>query len=140
MENIIYSNLGNKINKTFKDKRENDLFTVKDFIENKWTIHQPEELKLTFIKDLKLLLKKENLFELIESFFELEHNMQLAEEKLALDSSLINLDEFYRNLSPVLLRGLMDQSNQSNNSEIILNSIKESMRISLEEQIYSIEE
>lgn len=139
MENNIYSNLGNRLNKTFKDKRESDLFTLKDFIDNKWVIQDRLELKNIFTKELKNLLLKENLFDLIDSFFELESDMHTAQEKLLVEDDLLNFEEFYKNLSPVLLRAMLDIAHASNNSEVILSSIKESIRIAIEEQIYQIE-
>jgi hypothetical protein len=138
MEKNIYSNLGNRINKTFKDKRDSDLFTVKDFIENKWTIQTKYELQTVFIKELKTLLLKENVFELIETFFSLENDMNLAQEKLLLDEDFINFDEFYKSLSPVLMRSILEISKQSLQNEVVLNSIKESIRIAIEELIYQI--
>lgn len=138
MENNLYSNLGNRINRTYQDKRDLDLLTIKDFLDNKWIIHNSNELKKTFINELKRLLKKENLFDLIESFFELENDLHLAEEKLMLDE-IVSFDEFYKNLSPVMMRSLLDHAKASQNSEIILASIKESIRIAIEEQIYQIE-
>ncbi len=139
MENSIYSNLGNRINKTFRDKRDVEALTIKDFIENKWTIADKEELKEVFIREIKYLLKKENLFDLIQAFFELESNVHLATEKLMLDEDL-NFDEFYKNLSPVLMRSLLEVAAFSNNNEMILNSIKESIRISLEAEIFNLGE
>ena len=138
MENNLYTNLGNRINRTYQDKRDLNLLTIKDFLDNKWVIHNNIELKRTFINELKKLLKKENLFDLIESFFELESDLHSAEEKLMLDE-IVSFDEFYKNLSPVIMRSLLEQAKSSQNSEIILASIKESIRIAIEEQIYQIE-
>jgi hypothetical protein len=135
MENSIYSNLGNRINKTFRDKRDTENLTIKDFIENKWSIANKSEFKEVFIREIKVLLNKENLFDLIQAFFELETNVQIAVEKLMLDEEL-SFDEFYRNLSPVLMRSLLEVAPYSNNNEMILNSIKESIRISLESEIF----
>lgn len=135
MENSIYSNLGNRINKTFRDKRDTENLTIKDFIDNKWSIANKSEFKEVFIREIKVLLNKENLFDLIQAFFELETNVQIAVEKLMLDEEL-SFDEFYRNLSPVLMRSLLEVAPYSNNNEMILNSIKESIRISLESEIF----
>lgn len=140
MENSIYSNLGNRINKTFKDKREQEFLTIKDFNENKWTIVDKKELQSIFLKELKSLLKKENLFDLISSFFELETQVQIAEEKLSIDKSICQFEEFYRNLSPVLMRSLLEIAATSNSSEVVLGSIKESIRIAIEEEIYHLED
>lgn len=139
MENSIYSNLGNRINKTFRDKRDTENLTIKDFIENKWSIANISELKEVFIREIKFLLNKENLFDLIQAFFELETNVQLAVEKMMIEEDL-SFDEFYRNLSPVLMRSLLEVSAYSNNNEMILNSIKESIRISLEAEIFHLDD
>lgn len=139
MDNIVYSNLGSRLNKTFKDKRESELSTVKDVIANKWSIQEKSELKTIFINDLKKLLTKENLFDLIEKFFELENDLNTAQEKLFIEEDLINFDEFYKNLSPVLMRAMLDIAQSSTQSDVILASIKESIRIAIEELIYNFE-
>lgn len=139
MDNFLYSNLGNRINKTFKDKREDELLTLKDFLENKWIIHNHSELKSVFIREIKFLLKKENLFDLIDSFFELENNYNITLEKLMIEDEKNLFDDFYKNLSPIVLRALLDISKASNDNELLLTTIKESIRIALEELIYQVE-
>ena len=139
MEGSIYSNLGLKMNRTFKEKREEDIFTLKDCIEHKWIIHSTEELKRALSRELRAVLAKESLFELIDAFFELENNLAHVVSMVEFDASEINFDEFYKNFSPILLRSIHENSTQSDKSEEILRSIKESFRIALEEDVYSLE-
>ncbi|MDO9184323.1 MAG: hypothetical protein Q7U04_18050 [Bacteriovorax sp.] len=140
MEGSVYSNLGLKMNRTFREKRDEEVFTLKDFLEHKWTITSNEELKKTFARELKLILKKENLFDLINSFFALENDLNHVLDQVEFEVSILNFDEFYKNLSPVLMRSLLENSENSENAELVLQSIKESLRIALEEELSQLED
>lgn len=139
MEKLVYSNLGLRKNKTFQSRRESEMLTLKDFVDSKWTIQNKDELKIAFIRDLKRLLLKENLYDLIQSFFDLEVTLNLALEKLIIeDDAILNFEEFYKTLSPVLLRAILDNAKTDELNENLLDTIKESIRIAIEEEIYHI--
>jgi dsDNA-specific endonuclease/ATPase MutS2 len=140
MEGSVYSNLGLKMNRTFPEKRDEEVFTLKDFLEHKWTLNSNEELKRTFARDLKVVLQKENLFDLINGFFELESDLNHVLDQVEFEVSILNFDEFYKNLSPVLMRSLLENSQAPDNASLILQSIKESLRIALEEELYQLED
>lgn len=140
MEGSVYSNLGLKMNRTFREKREEDIFTFKDFLEHKFTISSKEELKKTFARELKVVLQKENLFDLINSFFELEADLYHVLDLIEFEVKEYNFDEFYKNLSPVLMRSLLENAQSPDNAPLILKSIKESLRIALEEELYQLED
>jgi hypothetical protein len=139
MEGLVYNNLGLKKNRTFQEKRSEEILTLKDFLDHKWTIHNEAELKKTFARELKSILHKENLFELISSFFELETNLHHSIDIVEFEVNM-NLDEFYKNLSPVFMRSLLENVNHSDNAKMLLKSIKESLRIALEEELYQLED
>ncbi len=139
MEGSVYSNLGLKMNRTFREKRDEELFSLKDFLDHKWVIHNNEELKKTFVRQLKEVLQKEDLFELISSFFELENDLSNTLDHLDFEIDLLSFDDFYKNLSPLLMRSLLENVRNSNNAQIILKSLKESLRIALEEELYGLE-
>ncbi|MBC7540284.1 MAG: hypothetical protein H7281_15785 [Bacteriovorax sp.] len=140
MEGSVYSNLGLKMNRTYQEKRDEEVFTLKDFLEHKWTLNSNEELKRTFARDLKVVLQKENLFDLINGFFELESDLNHVLDQVEFEVSILNFDEFYKNLSPVLMRSLLENSQAPDNASLILQSIKESLRIALEEELYQLED
>ncbi len=137
-----YGSLGLRANRSFRDKQSNELLTLKDFIERKFHIQNVTELKRIFIKDLKIVLAKENLFDLIQSFFDLETDLNNASELVDSDAdiNLVNFDEFYKNLSPVLMRALLENAATPDNAQIILKSIKEALRIALEEELVQLED
>lgn len=139
MESSLYTNLGQRKNRTFQEKRPEDNLTLKDFIEHKFTLHNEDELKRTFARELKGLLQKENLFDLITAFFELETDLAAAVDSVDFEVNL-NFDEFYKNLSPVLMRSLLENANRPDNAMLILKSIKESLRIAIEEELYQLED
>lgn len=140
MEGSIYSNLGLKKNRTFQEKRDSKLYNLREIIERKFIVNEASEFKQAFINDLKNVLLKDDVFQLIESFFFLEQNLYLALEQVDFDTPVLNFEEFYRNLSPVLMRALLENVNNSSNAEAILNSIKESIRIALEEELHQIDD
>lgn len=139
MEGSVYSNLGLKMNRTFREKRDEDVFVLKDFLEHKFTIHTKEELKKVFSRELKSVLQKENIFDLITCFFELESDLHHVLDLVEFEIDF-NFDEFYKNLSPVLMRALLENAQSPNNAPQILKSIKESLRIALEEELYQLED
>ena len=140
MEGSSYSSLGLRARQLRNLKEASELLTLKDFIEKKFSIHSEEELKRYFVKDLKALLQKENLFDIIEGFFDLETDLSNAYERLDFEVSFVNVDEFYKNLSPVLMRALLENSNHPDNAPMILKSIKEALRIALEEELVQAED
>ncbi len=140
MEGSVYSSLGLRMNRTFREKPGGELLTLKDFLDHKFVISNQEELKKIFVKDLKNILLKDNLFDLIQSFFDLETDLHAAVESLGFEVSVLNFDEFYKNLSPVLMRALLENSNQDHNAKAILLSIREALRIALEEELVQIED
>jgi hypothetical protein len=142
MNSESYNSLGVKANRTFRDRPANELLTLKDFIQKKFVIQNVTDLKAIFIKDLKVVLQKNNLFDLIQSFFDLESDLALACERLDPESeiNLINFDEFYRNLSPVFMRALLENAHAPENATLLLKSIKEAFRIALEEELIQLEE
>lgn len=140
MEGSIYSNLGLKMNRTFREKRDEEVFTLKDFLEHKWSLNNNEELKRAFTRELKVVLQKENVFDLINGFFELESDLHHVLDQVEFEVSILNFDEFYKNLSPILMRSLLENSQAPDNAPLLLQSIKESLRIALEEELYQLED
>lgn len=140
MESSVYNTLGLKMNRTFPEKRDSEIFSLKDFLENKFVIHDENELRKVFTHDLKSILKKDSLFDVIQGFFELEQDLTHAFDRLDFEATIVNFDEFYKNLSPVLMRALFENKADPNNAEMILKSIKEALRIALEEELYQLEE
>lgn len=135
-----YGSLGLRMKRTYRTNEASELLTLKDFVEHKFIIKDQDELKKIFVKDLKRVLLKENLFDLIQGFFDLETDLSNAFEQLDFEVSLVNFDEFYKNLSPVLMRSLLENANQPDNAEMILKSIREALRIALEEELVQLED
>jgi hypothetical protein len=143
MENLGYSNLGSKINKLTTDRQlrqSNTGLSLKDINANRFSIQSTLELKRIFIADLKNVLKNESIFALIQDFFDLETELQVAVERLDQDENIFNFDDFYKNFSPLLLRAIAENAKRPHDSELILKSIKESLRIALEGELYRFED
>jgi hypothetical protein len=140
MQNLGYGNLGHKINRVTRDKQAHAKFTLKDINANRFIVQNSEDLKNIFVTDLKNILKNENVFNLIQDFFDLETDLQTATERLVIDDDIFQFEEFYKNFSPVLMRALLENTNHPENGELILKSIKESLRIALEGELYRFED
>lgn len=140
MDESTYGSLGLRMKRNLRDRSANELLTLKDFVAHKFVIHDEVELKKIFVKDLKIVLEKDNLFDLIQGFFDLETDLSHAYERLEFDSSLVNFDEFYKNLSPVLMRALLENAHQPDSADMILHSIREALRIALEEELVQLED
>lgn len=140
MESTVYNSLATKVKKNLLDRQKEELFGLKDFISNNFVIHNEVELKKLFIKDLKKVLEQDNIFSLIQCFFDLETHLHLAMEKIDFDTPFINFDEFYKNLSPVFMRALLENSHQPENATALLKSLREALRIALEEELVQLEE
>ena len=140
MQNLGYGNLGNKINRVTRDKQPQVTFSIKDILANRFIVQNNDELKIIFVTDLKNILKNENVFNLIQDFFDLETNTQLATERLVLDDDIFQFEEFYKNFSPVFMRAVLENANHPEDGELILKSIKESLRIALEGELYRFED
>lgn len=140
MEGSVYNSLGLRMKRMNRDKAETELLTLRDFVDKRFVIHDEDELKKIFVKDLKRILEKESLFDLIQGFFELETDLSHAYERLDFDTTLVNFDEFYKNLSPVLMRSLLENATNGENAPMILKSIKEALRIALEEELVQLED
>ncbi|MBP9679878.1 MAG: hypothetical protein KBD76_00620 [Bacteriovorax sp.] len=139
MEGTVYSHLGMKRNRTYQEKRGDEVLTLKDFLEHKWTLHNADEVKKTVTRELKGLLQKENIFDFINAFFELETDLHQVIDSLEFEVDM-SFDEFYKNLSPVIMRSILENSSRPDDAKLILKSVKESLRIALEEELYRLEE
>jgi hypothetical protein len=89
---------------------------------------------------LKNVLKNDDIFQFIKDFFDIEIELQTAIERLVLDESIFNFDDFYKSFSPILMRAILETQSQSQDGEIVLKSIKESLRIALEGELYRFED
>lgn len=139
MDNLVYSNLGNKINRKTLDKSNTHILSLRDINANRFSIQNSEELKQIFKSDLKNVLKNEDIFSLIRDFFDLETELEMASERLVLDENIFNFDEFYKSFSPILMRAILENSKRPEDGALILKSIKESLRIALESELYRFE-
>lgn len=136
MEGISYSNLGKKINKTINRGIDVSKLELKEVFEKNINLQSPNDLKVLFIKDLKHLLLLENIYEIINHFFETESLIHQACQKFQFSEDEFLYDDFYKNLSPILLRSLVDQTTNLENVDSVINILKESIRIAIEEIIY----
>ncbi len=83
-----------------------------------------------FCNDLKGLLQFDDINMLIQEIFAVEHRLGVINE-VEDDMELPELGDFYQNLSPILLRALLESDGQQ-----IIKGWKEAIRIAIEEELY----
>lgn len=89
----------------------------------------------SFISELKRLLKIENAFLLVEELFKLERKLNKLKEKYE-DFIPVQLEDMYRDLSPILLQKYWERRENPSSEETIERLFLESIHIVLEEEIY----
>lgn len=120
---------------------KNSSLTIANLIEKNYKSISQRELIEVYCNDLNSLLKIEDLSQLIVRIFSFEDKCSELVEILSPDNNepIFELNHFYRNLSPMILRVIMERD-QDNDFSKINKDILESIRISIEEEIYFWEE
>lgn len=85
--------------------------------------------------ELKVLLDTQDIAGLVKGIFSIENNLSLILESCEGENAP-SLDRFFRNLSPVFLRALYQNSNNPIDTELIIHDWVEALRIALEEEYY----
>mgnify|MGYP005637884885 CR=1 FL=1 len=138
----IYQIQTNRTNSNILGNGMSSLFDLN--IENLINIDQ-QTITFLFCNDLKSLLETSDLRELIKKLNQLDQLLiQYREEEV--DQDLPHLDDFFRILSPLLLRSVsqtLDSISKdekinlnTNGEESLLMGWLESLRISIEEEIH----
>ncbi len=90
-----------------------------------------------FCKKIRDILSSDSLDQMLELFFKLESSLYTTSVEVGDDNSeLVSLKEFYRALSPMLLRTLWDSMRANRSREDLLRSLQEAIRVALEEELY----
>ncbi len=111
-------------------------FLLSDFLDHRFNLLTKDEYLKAFSNELKQVLSKNSLPDLVEAFFDLESHHHLAESRVGFEIKDIRFDEFYKNLSPIILKSLIDLKNdfQNKRSEKIEQQLIETLRISIEDE------
>jgi len=88
----------------------------------------------SFIEDLRILLEENSVVKLIERIHELENNIKRVSE--IHDIAFLNLDGFYRDLSPILLQKYWENSKNPIIKESSEDLFLSTIHIAIEEEIY----
>lgn len=138
MDKNLYSNLGNKVNKIIPQKGNVD-FLLSDFLDHRFNLLNKEDYLKAFKNELKLVLSKATLSDLVDAFFELESHHHLAETRVGFETKDIRFDDFYKNISPILLKSLSDLRKEFavEDTKKIEQHLLETIRISIEDEFDS---
>ncbi len=109
--------------------------TVKLFDLKKRVIMDEREITMVFCNALKSVLELEAVSEMIEELFSIECQLeQLKENKLF--QKFFLMDDFYRNMAPILLRSILENCSKTKLGDGSADSVKEALRVAIEEEIY----
>jgi hypothetical protein len=139
MDSMIYSPFSAKVKKNKLPTSDIDAsITLESVLKQDFEIITKEQVVKGFCNDLRILLKSDDVYELIHGIFAIEHNISYISENIFEDGNdLPTLGEFHRNLSPVLLRALLDNAASSDSDSYnVEKEWKEALRISIEEELY----
>jgi hypothetical protein len=102
---------------------------------NKQTDISESDFLNAFLEDLKIVLTKNDLKELIDKILQIEANLLHYEE---MDIPIFSevLKDFHNILSPILLRIISANLNTNKSLEDLDLELKEALRVSIEEEIY----
>ena len=134
MENLTYSNIRKtKPSISYPFELEKEELSLLDILEKEnW---DTGEIEGALHNDLRNALNQTDLPSLINTLIDIEHSLEKVQEKFPGRES-IDLSNLYNCLSPLLLRAVKDSLDAGESAESTLNSIKEAIRICLEEELY----
>ncbi|MDD0854122.1 hypothetical protein HBN50_13500 [Halobacteriovorax sp. GB3] len=137
MEDLTYSNLGNKITKRVGHGEFDQTSSLSDFVkyETEGLITE-YEIIIAFCNDLKSVLDKDSIKEMIKDILTIENNLNILSKKHFVRFELPDLEEFYKKLSPVLLQSVYENVDGSFDIDSVLHGWMESLRIAIEEELY----
>ena len=139
MEGNLYNHI--KMNNLTRDPlldSQDESFSLSNLIHKKSLNDKDLVLIIkSFCGDLKSILKLSDLREVISSVFKLENHVFLIREKWSSDESLLPaLGDFYKALSPMLLRAIWEYNESYFKEDDLNKKLMESLRVSLEEELY----
>lgn len=128
----LYSNISQKYPKR-RDLYERKVL-LEDFLRDEKEFNLKEVIK-TFIENLKELLEEDESLLLIEKISFLDGTLKKLKEQY-IDEDLPNLEDFYRDLSPILMQKYWELNLNPPNKEAFEHLFLHSLHIAIEEEIY----
>lgn len=115
--------------------------SLKELLARSWGTVTPEQAINAFTSDLKGILEEDQITEMVKRIFALQNaTSQLQQVNVDIPELWPNLDQFFRNLSPVLLQALYhnllanDQDEGQTNT--IIHQWVSAIRVAVEEEYY----
>lgn len=113
--------------------------TLLDVINKEDILISIDEVIKAFCSSLYEVLNESDIRSIIQKLFKIEgqlHKIHYMSEFQDREDYLPNFSNFYRNLSPILLRSLWEGMGMDSPSEQVSRSWKEALRVSIEEEIF----
>ena len=136
MEHNLYTNLAARSKKQKTNLWPSELRSLGNLLEQETWNFDLDELVQAYCFELKSVLEKSTIEEMIQSLFKLEGHLEQLASKYNAFEDWPNLNEFYQHLSPVLLQSVLEVNKNEGNETPVLKGLMEGLRISLEEEIH----
>ncbi|MCK5882149.1 MAG: hypothetical protein KAG61_00555 [Bacteriovoracaceae bacterium] len=108
---------------------------LSELVHRNWGVLSQYDIIKALCYELKMLLDSQDVGSLVKGIFTVEGHLSLLDEIYEGNDSP-DLDRFFRNLSPVLLRALYQNSTHPVNTDLIIHDWIEALRIAVEEEYY----
>ncbi len=107
---------------------------LSDLAKRTWGVISKEDVIKSLCYDLKQLLEDHDVTEMVKGIFSVESNLSLVLESY--EGNDVSLDRFFRNLSPILLQALYQNTAHLVDTELVIHEWMEALRIAVEDEFY----
>lgn len=141
MEDSTYTNLGLKqkpslMPQGLRAESQDELSLaniIDEYSRDGWDNFTEKMLLKALSFEFKALLEIENLRDLVQDLIQIDHHLHLILDSAELTKKELGLEGFYQNLSTLFIRMALEE-------EVNADSMKRSIEIALEEEIYTWQE
>lgn len=140
MDDNLYTEVGHKEQNIAQLKNLKTPKELSDYVKNPPVHINVSEVSELVCEELKKILDLENLNDLLEAIFHLDHDLSTLHDHVENIQELPTLELFYRELSPTLLRSVWESLNRNEDVPQIYKGWRESIRIAIEEELHNLQE
>lgn len=138
IEENLYTDFGVMPKRTRALANDLDVsYSLVELLQRDWEPVDGKKVIKSFSNDLKRLLEIDDVYLLAREIFSIEHNLSLFID--VLESSELpvpSMDRFYKNLSPIFLRAICENAETPEDTNNVIHSWTEALRIAIEEEYY----
>lgn len=132
MNSFLYTS-----NKNIKHQGHGPIISSEIELENLLErVFEQKEFLQALCNGFRSVLECNDLKNLVEAIFRLEGQLYKLKEKYPKNSMIEDLSDFYKSLSPMLLRVIWEQAAMQEQESSLLDGLVSSLRVALEEELF----